>query len=70
MKRQYTKPTTAHIKAELHQMITASPGVGDGKGLGEGYNAGDQNYSKQFDFVTEGEQAWKNEYPAFSLWED
>ena len=63
MKRQYIKPTTAHIKTELQHLMVLS-------GPKDEYNDGDVTYSKEFDFVTEGEQAWKNEYPAFSLWED
>ena len=70
MKRQYIKPTTASIIVALQQMVAASPGTETGSGLGTEYNPSDPNYAKDFDFVTEGEQAWKNEYPAFSLWED
>ena len=64
MKRQYIMPATANIKVELQQMIADSFSK-----LSTDVEEDDAR-SKELDFVTEGEQAWKNEYPAFSLWED
>ena len=61
--KKYIKPTTETYKAELTAILAGSdPQTNE--------NLGGSQLSKEFDFVTEGEQAWKNEYPAFSLWED
>ena len=64
MKRQYIQPATAHIKVELQQMIADSFSK-----LSTDVEEDDAR-SKSNDFFTEEEAAWKNEYPAFSLWED
>ena len=68
--KRYIKPNTDITTVELQQMIAASPGVSDGKGLGEEYNPSDPNYGKGLDFFTEEETAEKNEYRVYSLWED
>ena len=66
MEKKYIKPNTALCKIqEVHALLAGSVEIKNGT-LSDP-SAGD---AKQFDFVTEEEAAWKNEYPAFSLWED
>ena len=63
--KKYIVPNTTATKIETQQLMAGSPKLDPSSEM-------DPNgmEAKEFDFVTEGEQAWKNEYPAFSLWED
>lgn len=71
MEKRYIKPSTVLFSVAAQQMMAGSPIQDPTTGVTFDPNDNTTSMdSKEFDFVTEEEQAWKTEYKAFSLWED
>ena len=70
MEKKYISPALSIVQVETSNLLENFSNGQFGGGGGNTSGGGVIVNGKEFDFVTEGEQAWKNEYPAFSLWED